>query len=73
MIQRIDHIGIGSDFDGISTCPKQLEDVSTYPLITQELLNRGYKADEISKIMSGNILRAMQRAEEVAAELQAAN
>jgi membrane dipeptidase len=71
-VAGIDHVGIGSDFDGISTCPKQLEDVSTYPLITQELLNRGYKADDISKIMSGNILRVMKRAEQVAAELQAA-
>ncbi|HEX5104428.1 MAG TPA: membrane dipeptidase, partial [Pirellulaceae bacterium] len=66
------HVGIGSDFDGISTCPKQLEDVSTYPLITQELLNRGYQPDDINQIMSGNIFRVMQRAEEVAAELQAA-
>jgi membrane dipeptidase len=71
-VAGIDHVGIGSDFDGISTCPKQLEDVSTYPLITQELLNRGYKADDIGKIMRGNILRVMQRAEDVAAELQAA-
>ena len=71
-VAGIDHVGIGSDFDGISTCPKQLEDVSTYPLITQELLNRGYKADDIGKIMSGNILRVMKRAEEVAAELNAA-
>ena len=52
------------------TCPAQLEDVSTYPLITQELLNRGYKAADIHKIMSGNILRVMRQAEKVAAELQ---
>jgi membrane dipeptidase len=68
-VAGIDHAGIGSDFDGISTCPKQLEDVSTYPLITQELLNRGYKAEDVSKIMSGNMLRVMKRAEEVAAQL----
>jgi membrane dipeptidase len=71
-VAGIDHVGIGSDFDGISTCPKQLEDVSTYPLITQELLDRGYKPDDISKIMSGNILRVMKQAEQVAGELQAA-
>lgn len=64
-----DHVGIGSDYDGITKVPAQLEDVSTYPLITQELLNRGWKADEIGKLMSGNILRVMQRAEAVAAEL----
>ena len=66
----IDHVGLGSDFDGITKVPQQLEDVSTYPLITQELLNRGYKAEDIGKIMSGNILRVMKKAEEVAAGLQ---
>jgi membrane dipeptidase len=66
-----DHVGIGSDYDGITKVPTQLEDVSTYPLITQELLNRGWKADEIGKLMSGNILRVMREAEQVAAKLQA--
>ena len=70
-VAGINHVGIGSDYDGIGTVPKQLEDVSTYPLITQELLNRGYKAEDIDKIMSGNILRVMRRAEEVARELAA--
>jgi membrane dipeptidase len=70
-IAGIDHVGLGSDYDGISTCPKQLEDVSTYPLITQELLNRGYKAADIGKLNSGNILRVMRDAEKVAAGLQA--
>jgi membrane dipeptidase len=62
-----EHIGLGSDFDGITKTPKQLEDVSTYPLITQELLNRGYKPPDIHKIMSGNILRVMRAAEKIAA------
>src|SRR5262245_5889610 len=62
----VDHIGLGSDFDGITKTPAQLEDVSTYPLITQELLNRGYKPADIHKIMSGNILRVMRAAERVA-------
>lgn len=69
-VAGIDHVGIGSDYDGITKVPAQLEDVSTYPLITQELLNRGYKPEGIHKIMSGNILRVMKRAEEVAAELR---
>lgn len=64
-VAGIDHIGLGSDFDGIPITPRQLGDVSTYPVITQELLNRGYKADDIRHIMSGNILRVMRRAEEV--------
>lgn len=62
-IAGIDYIGLGSDFDGIPIVPRQLEDVSTYPVITQELLNRGYSAAEIHKIMSGNILRVMRAAE----------
>jgi membrane dipeptidase len=68
----VEHIGLGSDFDGITKTPAQLEDVSTYPLITQELLNRGYKPSDIHKIMSGNILRVMRGAEKVAAGMQAA-
>src|SRR5438552_590596 len=67
----VEHIGLGSDFDGITKTPAQLEDVSTYPLITQELLNRGYKPADIHKIMSANILRVMRAAEKVAAEMQA--
>jgi membrane dipeptidase len=65
----IDHVGLGSDYDGIPKVPAQLEDVSTYSLITQELLNRGYKAEDIHKIMSGNILRVMKKAEVVAEQL----
>ncbi|HZL87672.1 MAG TPA: dipeptidase [Pirellulaceae bacterium] len=65
----IDHVGLGSDFDGITKVPQQLEDVSTYPLITQELLNRGYKPEDIHKIMSGNILRVMKNVEDVAAKI----
>ena len=67
-IAGIDHVGIGSDYDGISMVPEQLEDVSTYPVITQELLNRGFTAEQIHQVMSGNILRVMRRAEAVAAK-----
>jgi membrane dipeptidase len=45
--------------------PRQLHDVSTYPLITQELLNRGYHREQILKILGGNVIRAMRRAEAV--------
>ena len=65
-VAGIEHVGIGSDFDGVTSLPKQLEDVSTYPVITQELLNRGYTAAEIHQMMSGNILRVMRAAEAVA-------
>jgi membrane dipeptidase len=61
----INHVGLGSDFDGINAVPKQLEDVSCYPYITQELLNRGYKKEEILKVLGGNILRVLREAEDV--------
>jgi membrane dipeptidase len=65
-VAGFDHVGIGSDFDGISTCPRQLEDVSCYPYITQELLNRGHARAAIHKILGGNVLRVMRSAESVA-------
>jgi membrane dipeptidase len=61
----IDHVGLGSDFDGIHTVPHQLDDVSCYPYITQELLNRGYSRDDIRKVLGGNLLRVFRQAEEV--------
>ena len=69
-VAGIDFVGLGSDYDGVSMLPDQLEDVSTYPVITQELLNRGYKAEDIHKIMSGNVLRAFAEAEAVAKKLR---
>ena len=65
----IDCVGLGSDYDGISRTPKQLEDVSTYPYITQELLNRGYTKDDILKILGGNVLRVFRDAEKVSAAM----
>ena len=70
-IAGIDHVGIGSDFDGVTSLPEQLQDVSTYPYITQELLNRGYTDAEIRKVMSGNMLRVMRAAEATSKRLQA--
>ncbi|MGL6072811.1 MAG: dipeptidase [Fimbriiglobus sp.] len=64
----IDHVGLGSDYDGITRLPKQMEDVSCYPILTQELLNRGYKKDEIHKILGGNLLRVMRETEKVSKE-----
>jgi len=59
----IDHVGIGSDYDGVSLLPIQLEDVSTYPVITQELLNRGYSRRDIHRILCENALRVFAEAE----------
>lgn len=69
-VAGIDHIGLGSDFDGISSVILGLEDVSTYPALTAELLRRGYADDDVKKILGLNVLRVMRQAERVAARLQ---
>ena len=69
-VAGIDHIGLGGDFDGITSVVQGLEDVSTYPALLAELVRRGYSDDEITKITSRNILRVMRDAERVAARLQ---
>jgi membrane dipeptidase len=69
-VAGIDHVGIGSDFDGITTTPVGLEDVSTYPALTAELLRRGYSDADARKIMGLNALRVLREAERVSARLQ---
>ena len=69
-VAGIDHVGIGSDFDGISSTPVGLEDVSRFPYLFAELLRRGYSEEDVKKIAGLNLLRAMRRMEEVAAQLQ---
>lgn len=71
-VAGINHVGIGSDFDGVSMLPEQLDDVSCYPYITQELLNRGYDEAAIDQILGGNLLRAFREAEGVANQLRGA-
>ena len=66
-VAGVEHVGIGSDFDGVSKLPLGLEDVSTYPRITQLLLERGYSRRNIGKIMSGNMMRVIRQVERVAA------
>jgi membrane dipeptidase len=63
----VDHVGVGSDFDGIRSTPTGLEDVSTYPALLAELLSRGWTDEEIGKVAGGNVLRVLRRAERVAA------
>ncbi|MFD3408848.1 dipeptidase [Aquirufa sp. HETE-83D] len=53
----VDHVGLGSDFDGINSAPKQLKTVLDYPLFTQALITRGYSDKDISKVLGGNFLR----------------
>jgi membrane dipeptidase len=70
-IAGIDHIGIGSDFDGITQTVQDLDNVSTYPRLTAELLRRGYSDEDVKKILGLNILRVMREAEKVSKRLQA--
>jgi membrane dipeptidase len=56
----VDHVGIGSDFDGITSSPKELDDVTNYELITKALIEKGYSKKEINKILGGNILRVLK-------------
>lgn len=66
-IAGIDHVGLGSDFDGISCVPKGLEDVSKWPSLTRKLLEAGFTPAEIRKIYGGNLLRFMKAVETTAA------
>jgi len=70
-VAGIDHIGIGSDFDGITQVVQDLNDVSKYPSLTAELLRRGYSDADIKKILGQNVLRVMREVEKVSKKLQA--
>ncbi len=69
-VAGIDHVGLGSDFDGIDRVPNQLEDVSCFPYVTQELLNRGHSKADVLKVLGGNALRVLRDAEKVARDLK---
>ncbi len=65
-VAGIDHVGIGGDFDGVAHVPEGLEDVSKYHALTAELLRRGYRDEEVEKILGRNVLRVMRDVEAVA-------
>jgi membrane dipeptidase len=65
-VAGIDHVGIGSDFDGIDCTPVGLEDYSKFPALTRALLERGYTAKQIQKLYGGNTLRLMRDVERAA-------
>jgi membrane dipeptidase len=67
----IDHIGLGSDFDGAPTMPEGLEDVSRYPALFGELASRGYGDEDLIKIAGQNVLRVMKEVERRAPPLRA--
>jgi membrane dipeptidase len=66
-VAGVDHVGIGSDFDGVPSLPVGMEDISKLPLITYELLKRGYSEQDVRKILGENFMRAFAQAERVAA------
>jgi len=71
-VAGVDHVGLGSDFDGVSgQLPEGLDSPADLPKITQALLDRGYSATDIQKILGGNLLRVFREVEAVSKELQA--
>ena len=68
-VAGIDHVGIGSDFDGITATPAGLENSSMLPALFDELRSRGYSEEEVSKIAGGNFVRVMKEVERIAATL----
>ncbi len=70
-VAGIEHVGLGSDYDGIPYTPQGLEDVSTFPNLVAGLLRRGYDERAIKLIVGGNVLRVLEEAERIATKLQA--
>ena len=66
----IDHVGLGSDFDGVDSIPRGMEDVSKLPNLVRELARRGYSEKDLKKILGGNLLRVMRQVEQVSAKMQ---
>lgn len=69
-VAGIDHVGLGSDFDGIDSAPKGMEDVSKLPNLVRELARRGYSEQDLKKILGGNLLRVMRQVERVGREMR---
>jgi membrane dipeptidase len=71
-VAGVDHVGLGSDFDGVSgATPQGMDSAADLPKITQALLDRGYGADDIKKILGGNLLRVFGQVENISHEMQA--
>jgi membrane dipeptidase len=70
-VAGVDHVGLGSDFDGVSgATPQGMDSAADLPKITQALLDRGYSADDIKKILGGNLLRVFGEVERVSRQMQ---
>ncbi len=73
-VAGVDHVGLGSDFDGINgQLPEGIDSAADLPKITEALMARGYSAEDCRKILGGNLLRVFREVEQVARELQAEN
>ena len=72
-VAGIDHVGIGSDFDGIPDTPRGLEGVDHYPALLVELMRRGWSDTDVAKLAGENVLRVMAEAERVSVRLRAEN
>ena len=69
-IAGVEHVGIGSDFDGVECLPQGIDGVQDLPKITAELLRRGYSAEELHKVLGGNLLRVLGEVERVSRQIQ---
>ena len=69
-VAGVNHLGLGSDFDGISSVPRGLEDVSTFPDLLAELLRRGWSEQDVRKVAGLNALRVLRQAEQASAQLR---
>jgi len=70
-VAGVDHVGLGSDFDGVGCLPAGIDSVADLPKITEALYNRGYKAADLQKILGGNLMRVFAEVEKTAKQIQA--
>ncbi|HUQ49190.1 MAG TPA: membrane dipeptidase [Terriglobales bacterium] len=70
-IAGIDHVGLGSDFDGVSSLPQEIDSAADLPKITAELMKRGYSAADMHKILGGNFMRVFRAAEAMSRQMKA--
>jgi membrane dipeptidase len=69
-VAGVDHVGLGSDFDGITSVPVGLEDVSTFPQLFAELIRRGWSDEDLRKLAGRNLLRVLRATEQTAERLR---
>jgi len=70
-VAGVDHVGLGSDFDGVDSLPAGIDSVADLPKITQGLVERGYNREQIHKILGGNFMRVFREVERVSREIKA--